>query len=295
MNTSRIVVCHKMSKYEWDMYRYRLSSRELLSKYKREGVDATRILKSHGRQQESLKKVKHLFRHAQFVPYTKMTRALADCAELVVSLGGDNHFQYVSHFVENSLMMGINSDPVRSEGALTSFAADKLKSLVDKIRKDEFKVQEWTRIQVSIDGNNLRSLAVSEIFIGESLRSNMSRYRLCFKRREQEQKSGGLLFATGAGSSGWYDAACRYIFPKGNRFSKQANAFRFLVTEPYHGRLNKIRWVHGTVKQGETLEVVSLNDSSGVLVIDAQEPHDFTEGRIATLRAGVPLRVISFK
>jgi NAD+ kinase len=293
MDFSKIIIVPKLSKYEWDLQRYRLSPNHLLVKYKTEGVDVARVLASHERQKKSFAVVKKFFRKAAFLSRRQLTRKVVQEAKMVISLGGDNHFQYVSHFVTNTLMVGINSDPDRSEGALNSLPIQKCEVLVRCLREDNLDYEEWMRIQVVLNGKLIPLLAVSEIYMGESLRRFMSRHRLMFHGKNEEQKSSGLLVSTGAGSTGWYDSACRFLYPKGNRFRKAEKSIRFLSTEPYDGKLTSHKIAHGKIKQGEILSVRSLNDTNGVLSIDCQTEYPFREGSVAVISIGHPLKVLS--
>jgi hypothetical protein len=293
MDLSRLLVAPKVSKFEWDLNRYGVTSRELIRKYEREGVDTDRILKSHEQQKDALREFKRLFPDATYVARGQITRKLVDKALLVVSLGGDNHFQYVSHFVEKTLMIGVNLDPSRSEGMLNSLPASQAEDLRRKLEDKGLKnFESWTRIQIALDGVKLAHLAVSEVYMGESLRSNMSRHVLFKGRRREEQKCSGIVFSTGSGSTGWYDSAARYLFPKGAAFSKRVTEIRFVLTEPYSGKLARSKMKHGVIRPTEKIKVLSLNDSSGVLMIDAQKEYKFSEGSVAVVSQGMPLRVL---
>jgi hypothetical protein len=289
---SEILVAPKMSKFEWDMYRYKLSADKVLKKYERDGVEINRVMNSHMRQKEAFEKLKKYLKRAKFLERNEVCASRIARAKLVISLGGDNHFQYVSHFVRDTLLVGINSDPRRSEGCLTPSTVESFEDLAEKVLKDRYDVEEWTRMMVTINGHRIRSLAVSEIFIGEHLRSNMSRHRLTHNQYHEEQKCSGLIISTGSGSTGWYDSACRYIFPRGNKFKRTDRFFNFIATEPYSGKLAKPKHLHGTVKAKQKLIIHSLNDSEGILTIDSQEKHAFHEGSVAEIVMGRPLRIL---
>ncbi|MBI4028069.1 MAG: NAD(+)/NADH kinase [Verrucomicrobia bacterium] len=291
MNFSKTIIVPKMSKYEWDMTRHRLTSRQLIAKYRRQGVDISRILESHERQQQSLRILREMFPARHFVSREGFTRDIAERAQWVIAHGGDNHFQYVSHFVENAVMIGINSDTVRSEGALTLFSAETFRQTAASLHARDIPVQEWARLQIVINRTRVRSPAISEIFLGESLRSQMSRHVLVHGKAREEQKCSGLIVATGAGSTGWYQSAsCR--LHDARAFPKTEKLFKFVVTEPYQGHSVHCLHPHGTVRTGEELKIVSLNDSRGILSIDALEEHPFHEGSVARIRLGKPLRVL---
>ena len=118
MNLANIVVVQKASTYEFDMHRHRLTHDELIAKYQREGTDPQKIIESHERHYQSIANLKKIFSESQFVPRDRFTREIAAKADLVIALGGDDHFQYAAHFVDDTLMMGVNFDPSTSEGAL---------------------------------------------------------------------------------------------------------------------------------------------------------------------------------
>jgi NAD kinase len=205
--TMRILIAPKKSKLQWDMDRLGQSAARVVARWKRHGLDVARIRASHERQMKALETVRKLFPEAAVVPQDKLSRRAIDRADLVLAVGGDNHFQYVSRFVRRELIAGVNSDPHSSEGSLTSFTPESLKDAAAAIRSGKFRIEEWTRLQVELDGRRVESLALSEVFFGEASRAQMSRYKITVGRRSELQKSSGLLTVTGAGSAGWYAAA----------------------------------------------------------------------------------------
>lgn len=292
MDTSKIIVVPKMSKYQWDMCRLGLSHEELAAEYSRQGVDAERMLSSHERQMESLRELETFLHETQFVQRDGLTKQLADNASLLISLGGDNHFQYVSRFLGNTPIMGINSDPLRSDGGLTYFTAREFERVLRCLEKDDFSVEGWTRLDASVNGGETCT-ATSEVYMGESERKNMSRHILEYRGITEEQKCSGLLVATGAGSSGWYSSACRYLHPEGNPFPRTSGYARFLVTEPFRGRLTRYPTPEGVLERGERLAVRSLNDSSGRLMCDSLDEYGFRMGSVAAIGISEsPLRVV---
>lgn len=290
MKAFRILVLPKKSKFQWDCTRFRLKPRDMVAKYRKEGLNASRIVASHERQMRALKKVLNQFPEARVIPQDKISRKNLAGADLIISLGGDNHFQHVSHFAGNSVVAGVNSDPTLSEGSLTTFTPDQLAKVASRILEGRFGVEEWTRLQVTLNGKKLQDLALSEVFLGEAARCQMSRFRISGGGLSEVQKCSGLLVATGAGSSGWYDAAGRYLFAGGNRFPRTKKSFRFVTTEPFQGRLSKPSLLNGSVSR---LKVRSLNDTHGVVVLDTQLEHPFPEGSEAVITLGKPLKVLA--
>ncbi len=284
MNTSNIVIVPKMSKYELDLHMLRLTHDQLVAWYERTGIDSEKIIRSHEAQKQSLAEFKRLFDPEQFIHREQLTKEVADNADLVIALGGDNHFQYVSHFLDNSeLIMGVNLDPARSVGELTYFTTQGFEEVLKRLERDDFEVEEWTRIE-AISHGQITVPATSELSFGENIDSNMSRYIIEIRGERDEQKASGLLVATGAGSTGWYNSEGRYLFgEKGNVFPKTERIARFLARAPY-GELSRYTMLEGILREGEILTVRSLNDAEGVIKVDAIEKYPFEMGAEAVAR-----------
>jgi NAD kinase len=288
----RIIVVSKQSKLEWDQQHLGVSRADLLEHYRREGINGEAIVQSHERQQQALRVVSSYLQPNQIVTRDQITPELAAKAELVIAIGGDNHLQYVSHFVRDGFFFGINSDPLKSEGALMQHAASDFPRLLSLFERGEFEVEEWTRLEAQVNGKPL-PLSVCDLFFGEAERQYMSRYIVNLNGQHEEQKSSGLLVATGSGSSGWYDSAGRFLNAAGDRFPRTAPEARFLITEPYQGRLNGSALLTGVLRPGDVLEVRSLNDSRGLAVSDSLDSLPFGRGAIAQVKiSACPLKVL---
>jgi len=130
-----------------------------------------------------------------------------------------------------------------------------------------------------------------KFFSGEKDRIKMSRHMISYKDIQEEQKGSGFLVLNGVGSTGWYNSACRYLHKDGNVFEKTLQELRFLVMEPYRGRLNNPKNCEGTIKDGE-LSVVSLNDSEGIISMDSLFEFPFKEGSKMLISIGKSLNVV---
>lgn len=282
----RVLIVPKKSKLQWDMDRLGLSASRVLARYKRHHMDAKHIRASHERQMHALEQVRKIFPQARVISQERISCAAAAGADLVVAVGGDNHFQHVSHFVGRQWILGVNSDPRSSEGSLTSFTPETLRRAAAAILAGRCRVEQWTRLEVELDGRKIEPLALSEVFLGEASRAQMSRNEIFVGRRREIQKSSGLVAVTGAGSGGWHAAAGGAPFPRTRK------GFGFLATEPYRGRLSKPRLLSGMLGPGRRLCVRSRNDTRGVVVIDTQAQYSFEEGSRVEIRTGAPLRVV---
>jgi hypothetical protein len=79
-------------------------------------------------------------------------------------------------------------------------------------------------------------------------------------------------------------------------FPRTETSARFLLTEPYIGRLCGYSMTDGTVEPGEDLIVHSLNDSRGLVSSDSLEDYEFDMGaRVVINVSNNRLRVIKVK
>lgn len=283
INLEDIIIVPKLSKFFYDQRRYHLKPDQLMARYKREGANAKVILESHLAQKKFLEELKQLVPKKNFLLRDKVSRYNLKKAKLVIAFGGDNHFLYLSQFITNQLLVGINSDPTRSEGALSSFTALEIPQFLKKIQQGDYQVEYWQRLRVRLNNRRLDTLATGDIFFGESERKMMSRYVLEFKGQREEQKSSGLIVSTGAGSTCWRDSAIRYLYSEGDSFPRTAKVAKFLTTEPYHGKLNGYSLLEGEIKEGEELVIHSLSNGKGRIIFDSLVEYPFYRGAKATI------------
>lgn len=290
LDLSNAALVPKLSKLQYDMMKLRLSREEAIAKYEREGSDTKTIIESHDLQMETLNRVTTLLKPT-VISWRELSKKALLPYSLVIAFGGDNHFIYVSHFLNKTPILGLNSDPVRSDGALTGFTFDTFAELMPGI--SAAGIEQWTRLQVTINDRPIRTLATSEIYTGEQRRMDMSRYVLEFDGIVDPHKNSGLIIATGAGSTGWYDAASRYLHQEGDNFSRTQRMAKFLATEPFKGRFSRNKLKEGSLIPGEELVIRSLNDSSGIISIDSLKVYPFNRGSIARIKiSDRPLNVV---
>lgn len=283
--------------FEYEMKKYGLTERELVKRYVNLGVDKDRILASHARQVESFQAVAGSLAIQSVFSGEVLKRNLIRSASLVLILGGDNYFQYVSHFIDNQPVLGINSDPESSEGALTYFSSRGFIRFLPDLLAGYYQLDDWTRLHASINGKNVSPDSVSEIYIGARQSVDMSRYILDNQGVKEEHKNSGLIIATGTGSSGWYDSVYRYAHQGSNGvFSKTSPFARFIVREPFSGRLTQNITSGGSLEKDATLSVSWLAHGDGIVSTDSKINHSLKRGsRIDIKISDKPLRVVKMK
>ena len=290
MDKENILVVRKKSKFEWDLERLGKTKEKLKKKYKTQDINLKEIFESHKRQMLSFKILQKYFNQNQFLFREHLDEINIKDYDLIISLGGDNHFQYITHYLKDTPILGINSDPKTSRGELLYYTTSNFKDILNKIENDKFNLEKWTRLKGKVNGNKM-PLAISDFFLGESKRKHISHHKLQFKGKKEKQKCSGLLVATGAGSTGWYDSASRYLENEKIKLKRTENIAKFIVTEPNGTDYSLLK---GTLRMGDKLKITSLNDRNGVMVCDSFEEREFNLCSKATVEiSDKPLKVVS--
>jgi hypothetical protein len=252
--------------------------------YKRQKLNVEHILDSHKLQQQGKKRLHKLLPAEAIIPRTGF---VPKDKKVVISYGGDNHFQYVARYLDNQILIGLNPDPSRSDGCLTQINIEEFEAKFEGILCGKYQLAHWNRFSVKVDHMRLRYPVLCEAYFGEHQRENMSRHMLHWKRMSTRQRGSGLLVYTGAGSSGWAQSATGR-----NSFFRTEEYLRFALAEPYAGRISKLDRIAGEFKPGESFSVTSMNDSEGVVVLDALQSYPFPMGAVAKINTAPKLQVL---
>ena len=286
------LVVVKHSKLEWDCKNSGAPRHEMVAHYRKAGANVDTILASHDYQLRVRDQVySQISQQLMFLDeYERLCKSgLTPKTDLVISVGGDNSFTRVSHFLDDTPILGVCSDPLRSVGHLCTWKAGHEKSigeLQQRLGTKNFEVEDWTRIGVVLDGKSLGEWGINEVFLGEKERTSMSRYLL----DDVEVKSSGLVVYTGAGSTGWACSA------GAQPFDRKEATLGFIHTEAYTDGMEWTKEAWHTIDSSENLVVKSLNDN-GILSFDGwgrDTEYKFQRGSVAELRTGLPLKVLVF-
>jgi NAD+ kinase len=192
-----------------------LSEKELRDELMSRGSDYDGLQLRHEKHTNSLKVIKEILsregielRVKERETYTKDDVTWSDA---VLTAGGDGTFLYGASLVNDSSkpVIGINTDPARSEGVLCvrarkPFKQRSISHIMEQILRGNF---DWTcrhRIKVTLDDVAIPYFALNEVFIGEKDPTRTAYYELLLDSGEREkQKSSGLVVYTGSGSSAW--------------------------------------------------------------------------------------------
>lgn len=190
-----------------------------------------------------------------------------DGFHLVVSLGGDGTFINASHFIEKTLLLGVNSSPENSVGHYCRFFVKgarnetALKAALDAYftgKKLPIPETRLLRMQVNVAGQGAAFPVLNDVLFCEKDPAATSRYTLRHAGRNHHQKSSGLWVTTPTGSTAAYSSA-------GGKAFKQKE-LRFIVRELYSDD-TKPAARKGAIKPGSSLKIVS-SMMHGALYLD---------------------------
>lgn len=303
ISRDQILVVTKISCFKWDQLSSGMSQEQLLDHYRQHGEDGERILGSHLRQMQVTRDLCKEIPANQVVSIAKLSAERIKGAKLVIALGGDDTLKAVSHWIDDdTILVGLNSDVVLSEGNLIRYSAVDAPRLIANIERGEYSMQPWARIRIAIDGVD-QGPALSEIVLGKLDFRKMSRHLLEVHGEKVLQKSSGLLVSTGAGSTGWYTSAGLYLAPEGRPYGRTEMVARFELREPHMRftrteggglKANFPKLVDGEFHEGEVLRVTSLNNSDGIASRDSIDTIPFSRGTVAEISLdSKPIWVVS--
>ncbi len=295
IDLEKVLVVRRLSRFELQQRELGCSEAELEAQYLQVGAGTNPILESHRYFMKQLHNLERVLGAARIVARENADASLLAKHDVIVSLGGDDHFKYVAQLVGDKMIAAVNSDPWRSDGALTSCTIEQLPQLIQALAEGAYSVENWSRLDVSLNGNSIGS-AISEIRLGEDDVDDMSHHRICDQVQCAEQKGSGLLVATGAGSTGWIKSAGRYQFPDGNPFDRTEKMARYILREPHEGRMLKKEMWFGEIHDGQSLTVESLDNGDAVVSFDAVRQVPFPRGsKVSVSLAATPLRVLKMQ
>ncbi len=158
--------------------------------------------------------------------------------DLAVTIGGDGTFTRTSHFLKfYTPILGINSDPEHSEGALLIRYEDLEKILSDwNSLYGKTKLKKMDRIQIIRNGTLLEEFAINEVYIGTEKQFTTARYIIDYRGNREEHRSSGVLVVTPSGSHSWYKSAGGKPFGNGDGRDDDKK-LKFIVREPYFGKI----------------------------------------------------------
>ncbi|MEM7352894.1 MAG: sugar kinase [Acidobacteriota bacterium] len=215
--------------------------------------------------------------------------------DTVVALGQDGLVANVMKYLDRQLLIGVNPDPVRWEGALLPFVVEELDELLPAVFAGESAVRRVTMARAELNTGEVLH-GVNDLFIGP--RSHFSaRYELRFGDRTESQSSSGIIVSTGLGSTGWLRSILAGATGIAAAVTGQASATQhgayewdsevlvFSVREPWPSKTSSAEVTFGRVSAEQPLTLVSRMPENGVIFSDGIEADfvQFNSGTSATI------------
>lgn len=207
--------------------------------------------------------------------------------DIIITFGGDGTVLDASKNVydETPILTVKSSDD--SIGALCKIYANEFGKHLEKIINDDFILENWDRAEGVINGE--KHIALNEIYAGPRFGSGPGRYDILFSDLKENQRSSGVIVATGTGSTGWYENVEHSEGP----FDKDSGILKFAVRD-----CNKKYFLKkGVIEKGMELEISSMYKFDGSIDFDGyyRKSINFPTGEIVKIRlSSHPLKVISF-
>jgi NAD kinase len=211
------------------------------------------------------------------VPYSETDSSVLESSDLVITLGGDGTFIRAANLITRPLILGINSNPSFSEGALTQIDATSDLSKLKLVLEGHYEIIKRTRIATSINGRTLPEMATNEVYIGTELQFHTSRYCIEFEGFSEEHRSSGIIISTGTGSTSWFSSV------GGKKFGISDKLLKFVVREPYIGsKVFLPKLLSGDISENKELIIKCTRESGSIIAIN-DVAYKFNSGDVAKI------------
>lgn len=275
--------------YKRTVYENYISTSDASHLFKQKS-NTSHFLKTHQSHQKSLEQVRQFFKNRGVkllcMPREKMKSLVK--ADLVVTVGGDGTFLKASHYVCHQPILGVNSVPGISVGALLSVKIDQFASKMEEIWEGNFKIEKINRMSVSINEKIVKEQPLNDILFANQSPAGVCRYEIVLGKKREVQRGSGLWISSAIGSSAAIFAAGGKVMP---RSSKQ---IQFLVREPFSGHRNEpYQLLQGYVQPRKEL-ILNNQTINGALYIDGlQSVYPLAFGdQIRVVNSNAPLCII---
>ncbi len=285
MKTSpRILVAYKKSRYQQLVVEQ--SDPTITDLLAREHISVRSLEKSHRSHCRSLDElVDHLEKLG--MDYEMAYRgdvAETDGPDLIVAVGGDGTVLDLSHRIESTPLMAINSNPESSVGYFSAGTAYDFPRLLEAIVEGKCDPVSLRRFYTCIDGERRGPPVLNDILISHENPAAVSYYFIKIGAHPAEaQKSSGVWIATPAGSTAAIRSAGGLVLPF------DSDNLQYLVREPFPPRQGGYRFLKGIQPFGERFEIISRMRQGLVFVDGPHLQFDFPIGSSLKIDPGAPL------
>lgn len=284
----RVLVVYKKDAYQ--QYIQEQQDAHLIRLLEKRQPDVVDMQKAHAIHEESLESIVYTLRH---LPVELDLAYRADLKvirkyQLVISVGGDGTFLHAARSIHRTPILGVNSDPSRSEAVFCAANRHNFNRLCRLALAGKLPELKLYRLVLRLNGQRLPQRVLNDVLVVHDDPATMSRYRLCIGSRKESQKSSGLWVSTAAGSSSAVWAA------GGARLKWGTQQFQYRPRELYRGRLSRARLNGGILSPKACVRLTWLM-RKGSAFIDGPHvkvPLRFADELEIRLSLSDPLRVL---
>lgn len=185
--------------------------------------------------------------------------------DLILTVGGDGTLLKTSHRISNQPVLGINSSPSTSVGALCGITGNEIEKKLPAILSGRYHVKKLNRLQIGVNGKNLPVLALNDVLFANVSPGATSRYLIGVSGRTEEQRSSGVWVSTAAGSTAAIFTA------GGDRLPLSSRKIQYLVREPYRSGQRRYRLIRGLLSSATTVQFVNKMNQASLFVDGMQD------------------------
>ena len=287
----RVLVVYKKDAYQHYIREQR--DPHLVRLLRRGHPDALEMQRAHAIHEAAIEAVAQALRRlpVRFDLVSRVDLRVERPYRLVVSVGGDGTFLQAARSVAQTPILGVNSDPQRSEAVFCAATRSTFETLCRRALQGRLPELRLYRLRLALNGQRLPQRAINDVLVVHDDPATMSRYRLRVAGREEAQKSSGLWVSTAAGSSSAVLAAGGVRLPWG------AEKFQYRPREMYLGRLSCGR-LRGSVLSRHASVRVTWLMRRGCAFVDGPHvkiPLRFADQLDIRLSVSDPLRVLGLR
>lgn len=201
MRKKRIGLTTKKSFYQ--TYGLEIQEPHFLSCIKRNSEFAHRLLQEHEENLRISAEVEE-FLHQHEMQVDKnphLTSAIGNNYDLFITVGGDGTLLSISHWLEKTPVLGINSRPGYSVGHFCKAHGGNFRPFLESILDNKVSPVELMRMDVIINGKVQNWPVLNDILYSCANPAATVTYKIKLDDKEELQKSSGIWIATPAGST----------------------------------------------------------------------------------------------
>jgi len=179
MEIQRVLIVHRKSLYQ--LYIQEHQERSVKRAIQRRDPAALAMKQSHDSHARALGKVAEVLRRFG-IEHDARWRAQVRTSstksfDLVLSLGGDGTLLDASHrVIDSTPLLGINSDPSRSVGALCYGGPDRLAGVLRGLLEGKIRPTPINRMRVRVDGKEVLGPTLNDVLFAHECPAGLTRF-----------------------------------------------------------------------------------------------------------------------